>query len=545
MLQRLKNLESNFTISKAALIVGFFTFLAKLVAFVRDPLFSSKFGGENIYILDIYNAAFRIPDFISNLLILGTLAAAFIPIYIELVVKDKEHAGRLASTVFNSVCLGISLICLVTFIFARPFTHLLVPGFGGAIFDQTVKLTRLFLLSPIIFGASSIFTNILYANKKFIIAGLAPLFYNLGIIFGVLFLYDSYGIMGLGYGVILGAALHLLIQLPSAIANGFSWQPILDFKDLALRKMLKLYIPRIFSLDISHISLIVSTIIGSHLASGSIAIFNLANNLHSVPIGIFGISFAIAAFPSFSESFARKDEQSFVQTLYKTIFQIMFFALPLSVAFLLYRAHIVRLYLGHGNFTWENTILTFSVLGALSFSLFSQSLTPLLTRAFYGRQNTIIPVIINLVSMVLNGSLAYVFAKHYGVVGLAAGFSIASIFNTICLFIILHHMLSESSAKNGVSLGEYDKNLIIRIFKILTASVLMGGVGYLSLRLLEPFVNNETFVGLFLQTGGSALLAGITFLAAALILKLKPAENIMNLIKRIFGFFYRLLPFWN
>ena len=155
MLQRLSNLESNFSISKAALIVGFFTFLSKLAAFVRDPLFSSKFGGENIYILDIYNAAFRIPDFISNLLILGTLAAAFIPVYIELIVKDKEHAGRLASTVFNSVCLGIGLLCFAAFIFARPLTHLLVPGFEGAIYDQTVKLTRLFLLSPIIFCASS------------------------------------------------------------------------------------------------------------------------------------------------------------------------------------------------------------------------------------------------------------------------------------------------------------------------------------------------------------------------------------------------------
>src|SRR5205814_10087208 len=137
-------------------------------------------------------------------------------------------------------------ICLVGFALSKPLTHWLVPGFSGENLEKTIKLTKLFLLSPMIFALSSVFTSILNAQKRFIIAGLAPVLYNLGIIFGAVVLYDHYGLMGLGWGVILGALMHMLIQLPSAIKNGFVWRPIIDAKTEGLLRMFKLYVPRIF-----------------------------------------------------------------------------------------------------------------------------------------------------------------------------------------------------------------------------------------------------------------------------------------------------------
>ncbi|MCL5775012.1 MAG: oligosaccharide flippase family protein, partial [Patescibacteria group bacterium] len=293
---------------------------------------------------------------------------------------------------FSTLAMENAAACLFLLVFARPLTKLLVPGFVGQKFENTVLLTRIFLISPVIFTLSNVFSSILNAQKKFLVVGVAPILYNLAIIFGLLILYPKFGITGLGLGVVLGAALHLLVQVPEVVKSGFSWQPILDLKDQALHKIAKLFVPRIFGLDNSQISLIIGSVVGSILASGSIAIFNLANNLQTVPLGVFAISYAIAAFPLLSEHYARKDERGFTYTLSETLIQMLFFIIPISILLLLFRAHIVRLIFGAGKFNWQDTILTFNTLGVFSFSLFGQALTPLLARAFYARQNTTIPV---------------------------------------------------------------------------------------------------------------------------------------------------------
>ncbi len=534
MIKRFKNLENTFTISKAATIVGVLTLLAKLVAIVRDPLFASKFGGKNIFILDIYNSAFRIPDFITNLLILGTLSVAFIPVFVDISLQDKARANRIANTVLNAMSLGMIAICAVIYALATPLTKWLVPGFSGYELEATIRLTRLFLLSPIIFGASNVFTSILYANKKFLMASVAPLLYNVGILFGLLVLYPRYGLMGLGYGVIAGACCHLLVQIPESVSHGFSWQPVLDFKDAAFRKIVTLFVPKIIVIDIGSFSLIVATIIGSLLPAGTISIFNFANNLVAAPVGIFALSISIASFPSLSELFAKKQEENFLSVLVKTMVQILFFMIPFSILLLLLRAQLVRLYLGHGNFTWTDTILTFSTLGVMTFSLFSQSLSPLLTRAFYARQNTVIPVIVNLASMALNIITAYWFssAYHLGVVGLGLSFSITSIFNCFALMIILHlRLLKDAGQEFTETIVAEEKMFSFYVVKILIASLVMGILSYLTLYAIAPVVNTRTNLGLFLQAGASGTVGLISFMICAVYLRIPQALRIMKLVR--------------
>jgi putative peptidoglycan lipid II flippase len=390
MLNKFQEFEKNFSINKAAIIIGVFTILSRLTGLIRDRMFASGFGAGDT--LDAYYAAFRIPDFIYNLLILGTLSIAFIPVFSELIVKDKIQANKTANTVLNVSLILVTIVCSIAFIFSKYLTKALVPGFTEEKLHITINLTRLFLLSPIIFTISNVFTSILNAQKKFIAVGLAPLLYNLGIIVGLLTLYPKFGIYGVGFGVILGAGMHLLIQVPTVVKSGFTWLPIVNLKDVAFLKISKLFIPKIFGLDNSQISLLIGSIVGSLLASGSIAVLNLANNLQAVPVGIFGISIALASFPLLSEAYAKHDENQFLKALEASIMQILFFILPITILFLLLRAHIVRLVYGAGNFTWENTILTFQTLGVFSLSLFSQAISPLLSRCFYARQNTIIPV---------------------------------------------------------------------------------------------------------------------------------------------------------
>ncbi len=509
MIQRLKTIEKHFSVPKAAAIVGFFTLLSRIVGLVRDRLFASSFGAGDT--LDIYYAAFRIPDLVFNLLVLGTLSVAFIPIFTELLITDKEKAYKIANSILNFSFLLMSALCLILIFFAQPLTHLLVPGFEGQKFADTVILTRILLLSPIIFTVSSIFSSILNSQKKFIIANLAPVMYNLGIIFGLLVLYPKFGLYGLGWGVIIGAGLHLLVQIPEAVHYGYIWQSVMDLKDPAIKKVLGLFLPRVLGVDNSQVSLLIGSIVGSVLISGSIAVFNLANNLQAVPLGVFAISTAIAMFPLLSEFYAKKNEEDFAKSLSKAISQILFFMVPFTILLLLFRAHLVRLAFGAGKFNWDDTILTFNTLGMFSLSLFAQGLSPLLARAFYARQDTKTPVIIGVATMVINAVLAYFLGRRFGAAGMAGGFSIAAIFNAAVLYFILRFRISRQISQ--ATLENFDDTIFISLTKVIIASLFMGLTGYAALYILAPLVDTHTTLGLLIQSSLAFILAGGIFYA--------------------------------
>ena len=527
MLKRLKSLENNFSVSRAAIIVGCFTLLAKLVALARDSLLAGKIGPGDT--LDIYYAAFRIPDFIFNLLVLGTLSVAFIPVFTEWLVKDRAKAYRIANSVLNFAFLAMAFCCLILLLFSVPLTKALVPGFTGDKFTQTVSLVRLFLLSPIIFTVSSVFSSILSSYKKFLITSLAPILYNLGIIFGLFFLYPKFGVMGLGYGVILGAILHLLVQIPEVMRYGFTWSPIIDFHEPVLKKIGKLFLPRIIGMDNSQISLLVATTVGSILASGSVTIFNFANNLEAVPLSIFALSVSAASFPLLSEQFAQKDNAGFVKTLGSNVMQVLFFIIPLAILMIIFRTYIVRLVLGHGNFNWDDTRTTFTTLGILAFSLLGQSLSPLFSRSFYARQNTIIPVMVNITAIVLNAVLAVVLGKSHGLYGIAIALSISCTVDALLMFIFLRIKL----VKDGVSLAGFDKDLFVFIFKILAASVVMGLVARAGIYTIAPFVDTKTNLGIVLQAGISGLLAVASFIYISYKIGLSQAKGLVEFLGRL------------
>ncbi|MCX6797261.1 MAG: murein biosynthesis integral membrane protein MurJ [Candidatus Doudnabacteria bacterium] len=533
MINNIRKWENNFSISKATFIVGFLTLLSRLIGLLRDRLFASNFGAGDT--LDIYYAAFRIPDLVFNLLILGTLSVAFIPIFTELLLNDRPRAYKNANAVLNSTILLMSAICLILFFFATPLTKLMVPGFSGEKLLSTIALTKILLFSPIIFTLSNVFSSILNAQKRFIAVGLAPILYNFGIIGGLIFLYPRFGLKGLGYGVILGALMHLLVQIPEAIRLGFKWQFIIDFKDRAFRKMGKLFIPRIFGVDNSQISLLIGSIIGSILASGSITVFNLANNLQAVPIGIFAISASIAAFPLLSENFSQKKETGFLSALNKTISQILYFIIPISIWILLLRAQIVRLVFGAGKFDWQDTILTFNTLGIFSLALVSQSLSPLFSRAFYARQNTIIPVIINFFTMALNAVLAFILGKKMGITGVAAGFAVSSLLNAATLYVVLKTLMAKSNSfAEKTELALLDNNLMIEIAKMVLSSLFAGLATYACLYLIEPLINTHKVLGLLTQTAFAFSVGVVIYLATTYKLNLDQTKKTLRFLRNLF-----------
>jgi putative peptidoglycan lipid II flippase len=513
------------SVFKAAIIISFFTLMSRLAGLYRERIFAATFGKGDL--ADIYIAAFRVPDLIFNLLILGTLSVAFIPVFTEYRLKNREEANDIANTIFNATFLGMLVICTLLFIFARPITALAFPGFSGQKLEDTVSLTRILLFgSPLIFALSNIFYSVLSSYKRFFLISITPILYNFGIIFGITFLYPNFGLNGVAYGVILGALAHFLVHLAGAIHAGFRFKPVMLFKHPGIKKIVRLFLPRIFGIDITYVSLFIASIIGSTLATGTIAVFNYANNLQAVTLGMFGISFAMAAFPYLSESFADKNEEEFRHILSRTIVNILFFVIPITFLVILLRAQVVRVILGTGEIDWEATILIANTLGILAIAIFSQSLTHLFARSFYARQNTVIPVIASSIVLVLDIVLSYFLGRQYGVYGLAVAFSISSIVNMVLLFVWLRR-----------ALGKFDDRYLINAaFKILLAAIVLGAVGFLALRFYSTYFNLDTFVSVLAQGLFAGILGALAFLLTGYFLHLEQVKHFWLIVKkRILG----------
>ncbi len=393
------------TIAFAAGLLVLSSLISRVLGIARNALLSWQFGaGETT---DIYLAAFRVPDFLYGVLIMGGISTIFLPLFSEFFQKEKNEAWAFVSNLLNILTIALVFLSGIAFLLAPLLTKLVAPGFSLEQQEITTGLTRLMLLSPILLGISAVFSGVLQYFGKFLAYSLAPIFYNLGIIAGIVFLVPIFGIWGLGFGVAVGAFLHLVIQVPAALSSGFRWQPLFRWKDQSIGRVLRLALPRTFAAAGLHINLIVVTALASLISAGSITIFTYANDIQHFPIGLIGASFAVAAFPSLSRFFAEKNTKEFSYAFGAAFRQIIFFIMPISVLMFLLRAQIVRLIYGAGDkFTWEDTRLTAAVLGIFAFGILFQALIPFLARVFFAAQDTRTPTYISIASLILNIFLA-------------------------------------------------------------------------------------------------------------------------------------------
>ena len=274
------------------------------------------------------------------------------------------------------------------------------------------------------------------------------------------------------------------------------------------------------SLAISQLNLLVITVIASTMASGSLAVFNFANNLQSFPVGIFGISFAIAAFPALS-AFAF-DKKNLVKDLSLTVRQILFFIIPSTVILLALRAQIIRVILGTGKFDWQDTLLTIDTLGFFAISLFAQALIPLLIRVFYARHDSKTPFIIGLGSALINIFLSIKFSGSLGVAGLALAFSISNIINFILLWAWLN-----------IEIGKIDElKIFISTIKFSLAALSCGLAVQGAKLLIGNNIDMTKFLGVLTQGLIAGLVGILTYLLVCLILKSEELFNFWSSLRR-------------
>ncbi len=515
------------TVTGGALIIAATSILSRFLGLLRDRLLASTFGGGGA--LDSYFAAFKVPDLIFNVLVLGALSSSFIPVFIGYIKKNdpssRDEAWRVANSILNLLLIVLIVLGILFFIFVPQIIPLIAPGFPAEKQNITIQLSRVMLVAIVFFGISNVVSGILNALKRFTSFALAPVLYNLGIIFGIVALTPRYGLMGLAYGVVLGAFLHLAIQIPSVLRVGFRYRRILDFRHPGVRKIGALMVPRTIGLAVNQVDLLVNTIIASTLMAGSITVYNFANNLQNFPINVFGVSLAIAAFPVLSEAFADNDKEKFSHQFSETVRRILYLMIPISILFLLLRAQIVRVVLGANAYSWEATYLTAQMLGIFSLSLFAQSLIPTLARSFYAHHDTRTPVKIAMVSVVVDIVLALLLSQKYGVLGLAGAYSTANLLNMFLLYYFLRRKI-----------GALDDTRIVRSgIKIVIASVFMGAIVVGMKYFLALGVNMTTFVGIFLQGLIAGVVGLLTYFFITLFLRCEEVMMIRDWVLRIWN----------
>lgn len=536
-------------IHAAALILGAAGLLSRLLGVLRDRLLASTFGAGRE--LDIYYAAFQIPDFMSVLFFLGAGSAAILPIFQEYLARGREEARHLISSLSSLFLAAAILLSLIIFFVAPFLMPFIVPGFSPAEQGLTVTLVRILLLSPVLLGLSSIFSAVVQSFERFWAFALAPVLYNLGIIAGILFFVPVWGVPGLGAGVILGALLHFGIQFAAVKRLGFV--PYLVRYNLyrtkygtnysGVREVLKISFPRALSISLSQITLLVLIAIGSTLTAGSIAVFQFAQNLYFLPIGIFAVSYATAIFPRLSRSYIARDAETFFRELYLGIRTILFWILPSAVLFIVLRAHTVRVALGAGAFSWEDTRLTAASLGLLAVGMAAGGLIIFLLRGFYALEKTWRPLAINIISSLLTVGLAYAVVAlmripgpfeaalksllrleglpNAEVIGLALGFMLGTVVNTWLLYAQLMGLAKR--------VFNYEPSFPVReMGKLIIASAGAGFAAYAARLGFKGIVPLDTFGQVFFQ-GSAAGLAGIG--VYVLILYILRSEDLLGLWK--------------
>ncbi|MBU0727546.1 murein biosynthesis integral membrane protein MurJ [Patescibacteria group bacterium] len=506
------------------LLLAITALISRLLGVVRDHLLAKTFGataGTGIYNLDTYYAAFRIPDLLYNLLIFGAISAAFIPIFTQ---HKKEgqmgEAWQFASSMLHLMMIVILVISAIAYIFAPQLTHIVASGFEPEAFETTTGLMRIMLLSPIIFTFTSVLVSIQDSFKSFFWRSLGPLFYNGGIIFGILYFGSQFGVVGVTWGVIIGALAQLIIQLPSLLDVHYKHVWLLGWRRPDVRKAFKLIIPRILGLSLSQLTMIVNTLIASFLMTGSITIFYLSDNLQALPLGIIAISFAITSFATLSELATEGTTEPFRNEIRRVMQQVLFLIIPATLGMLVLRYKIIDLILVSGKFSAEDAQITGMVLGFLLISLFAQSLIPILSRGFYAYHNTKTPVLTAFVGGLISvgGSLLLALVLGFGIVGIAIAFSAGAILNFILLYIFMHNKLGRSILEWG------------NIIKMIVASLIMA----LSVMYITQIV---AFSGTVVQKLGvlilySAVGAVVYFVLAAL-LKIPEVDMVLRRFRRL------------
>ncbi len=408
-------------------------FLTKILGFLKLRIIAQLFGATHE--LDIFWAAFTIPDTLFMIIIAGSLNAAIIPLFSGVFRSDGEkELNKFFVNLMIAVSSLVVFIALILFAFTPSISRFLInsdffqniSNFSNRItpndLELFIKLTRIMMISPVLLGISTIVTGYLQARRQFFVTSMAPLIYNFAMVLGPIFFVVilKMDVTGIALSALLGSLLHFLIQIPS-LKKYFVERVRMSFKgfinaiqDQKIWKALKLAVPKMLSTLGEQINVIVNTIISFSLEAGALSSYKFALSLYLFPVNIIGSAIAQAVLPELSES--SEEPEEFKSILNKALHQALFLVLPLVAIFMILRLPIVRLVYGVGEFDWRATLLTAWCLALLSVAIIGQTLSQILLRAFYALKSTWLPLLALGIGIFVNIAFAFLltnFFSHY------------------------------------------------------------------------------------------------------------------------------------
>lgn len=520
----LKTLSSSIRgLHQAAYLLAALTLVSQLLALLRDRIFAHSFGAGAT--LDLYYAAFRIPDLVFALI--ASLVSAYVLIP-RIAGAPKEDTRKLLSHAASFLLIGAGVICGALFFLMPYLLPQLFPDLAkGEALPQFVLLAQLLLLQPIFLGLSGILTSVTQVHRRFVLFALSPVLYNAGIIAGAVFFYPTLGLPGIGIGVVIGALLHVLIHVPIVMHAGVMPRPVVPSWSVVW-SVVRDSVPRSLALALGALSTLLLTMLASRVAPGSVSVFTFAGNLEAVPLALIGASYATAAFPVLSEEASGNRTDAFKATLTAAGRHLIFWSSVVAILTIVLRAHLVRVILGTGAFDWDATRLTSALLGVLVVGLAAQGFVLLASRAFYASKRSWNPFVIQMAGLIVSVVSALGFlmlsqdmptARYFfeallriddlpgsAVIFIALGATVGQILMGIIALATLHDVAP------GVA-----KSLLRPLFEGAAAAIVGGSAAYEILALAGNIAPLTSLLAVFTQ-GLVAGMVGLAVSASVLVL---------------------------
>jgi putative peptidoglycan lipid II flippase len=509
-------------LARAGLIVTVLFLASRVLGYVRTIAIAAAV--PDVGSLSPFFAAFRIPDFLFQLVAAGALSSALIPVIAGLFATDQEaRAWRVVSTISTLMLSGLVLLAGVVLLFAPELVSVITPGFDAAQLAETTELTRVMVLSPVFLAGGAIATSILNARGRFGAAALAPLVYNLGIIAGALFLVPVFGIPGLAYGVVLGAAGHLLVQLPSVGRLGARLRPRVDLRDDQARLALVLMIPRAIGLGAVQVVFLVMTSLASTLGPDALPVFTFAFTMLQIPIGVFGVPLGIVLLPSLSREAATGATATFARLLGRGLAILAYAMIGVTALGIVVSEDLVRLLFGVAHISEPVIEATAACFAVFLLGLPAHSLIAVLARAFYALQDTKTPVAAALVAVVLNILVAILLVGPLGLNGLAAAIAVGAWVETAILVVLLRRRTAE--------VGPDLRHLGVVMAKSLLVAVAGGAVAWtVDAWLVAAWGQAPGYLLLAVRAGVAVAMGGLVIVAGSVLLRIGELGTITNVL---------------
>jgi putative peptidoglycan lipid II flippase len=512
--------SSTRSLATAGLIVTAASLLSRVLGFVRYIAIARAV--PNVADLDAFNAAFRIPDFLFQLVAAGALASALVPVLAALFATDEDdHAWRVVSTITTLILSALFVLILLAEVAAPQLVALITPGFSGAKLATTIDLTRVMLLSPLFMAGGAIASAALNARHRFAAASAAPLVYNLGIIAGALLLVPWLGVVGLAVGVVAGAAGHLLVQVPGMFGIGARVRPRLGLSDQATRRALVLMGPRTLGLGATQVVFLVMTALAAPLAVGSITAFNFAFALLQIPIGVIGVPLGTVLLPSLSRVAATGDIAAFRRLLVRGLSMLGFVMLAISALGIPAAGDVVREAYGLSHLDpqvmgWIAVLLAVFMVG-----LTAHSLIAVLARAFYALQDTATPVVAGIVAVAVNIVVGVALVGPLGLTGLAVAIAVGAWLEAAILVVLLARRMP------GLRLGEAGLVMAKSAVAVVPGALVSWGV---TLLLIGAWGTSAGYLATFVRLCLATAAGGLVILGASLVLQIDEPRRMLGTV---------------